>query len=72
MLFIHPRSQGRGLGKALLQYAVFTLKIKAVDVNEQNDQAVDFYRKFGFTVTSRSETDGLGKPYPLLTLHYLQ
>lgn len=72
MLFIHPRSQGRGLGKALLQYAVFTLKINAVDVNEQNDQAVDFYRKFGFTVTSRSETDGLGKPYPLLTLHYLQ
>ncbi|MBB1283355.1 GNAT family N-acetyltransferase [Flavisolibacter sp. BT320] len=72
MLFIHPRSQGKGLGKALLQLAVSTLKIKAVDVNEQNTQAVGFYHQFGFTVTRRSETDNLGKPYPLLTLEYLQ
>lgn len=72
MLFIHPRSRGRGLGKALLQFSVFTLQRKIVDVNEQNKGAVAFYRKFGFTVMGRSETDGLGKPYPLLTLHYLQ
>lgn len=72
MLFILPRSQGRGLGKALLHYAVSVLHKKVVDVNEQNEQAVGFYRQFGFTVTSRSETDSLGKPYPLLTLHYRQ
>lgn len=72
MLFIHPRSRGKGLGKALLRFAVSTLNKKAVDVNEQNEQAVRFYRQFGFTVTSRSETDNLRNPYPLLTLHYLQ
>jgi putative acetyltransferase len=72
MLFIHPQSQGKGLGKALLQFAVSMLKRKSVDVNEQNIQALGFYRQFGFTVTSRSETDSLGKPYPLLTLEYLQ
>lgn len=70
MLFIHPGGQGRGLGKALLRYAVFTLNKKWVDVNEQNEQAVGFYRHFGFTMVGRSETDNLGKPYPLLTMHY--
>ncbi|MGY3917267.1 hypothetical protein [Aeromonas australiensis] len=33
-----------------------------VDVNEQNEQAVDFYLKMEFTVTGRSP----GKLYPLL------
>ncbi|NTS40065.1 GNAT family N-acetyltransferase [Flavisolibacter sp. BT320] len=70
MLFIHPGGQGRGLGKALLRYAVFDLNKKWVDVNEQNEKAVGFYRNFGFRVTGRSETDSLGKPYPLLTMHY--
>jgi len=37
-----------------------------VDVNEQNDQAVGFYRKMGFTETGRSPTDDDGRPYPLL------
>ncbi|HEV7332663.1 MAG TPA: GNAT family N-acetyltransferase [Flavisolibacter sp.] len=72
MLFIHPRSRGKGVGKALLRFAVDTLQKKAVDVNEQNEQAVGFYRHFGFTVISRSEIDSMGKPYPLLTMHYLQ
>jgi putative acetyltransferase len=64
MLFIHPMSRGKGVGKALLHYAVNTLDKKAVDVNEQNDQAVGFYQHFGFTIISRSEKDSLGKPYP--------
>ena len=37
-----------------------------VDVNEQNEQAVGFYLKMGFTVTGRSPLDAQGKPYPLL------
>ncbi|RYZ54653.1 MAG: GNAT family N-acetyltransferase, partial [Chitinophagaceae bacterium] len=51
-------------------YAVSDLDKKWVDVNEQNEMAVGFYRHFGFRVTGRSETDSLGKPYPLLTMHY--
>ncbi|WP_369804263.1 hypothetical protein [Chitinophaga sp. MD30] len=37
-----------------------------MEVNEQNVQAVRFYAHYGFKVTGRSETDGMGKPFPLL------
>jgi putative acetyltransferase len=37
-----------------------------VDVNEQNEQAVGFYRHLGFEVEGRSSVDGLGLPFPLL------
>jgi len=36
------------------------------DANEDNPAAVKFYLHIGFVQTGRSETDGLGKPYPLL------
>jgi putative acetyltransferase len=35
-------------------------------VNEQNEQAVGFYRRMGFEVVGRSPDDSMGKPYPLL------
>jgi putative acetyltransferase len=66
MLFIHPASRGRGIGKALLQFAVANLHVRKVDVNEQNSQAVGFYQHFGFRIVDRSERDGMGKPYPIL------
>ena len=66
MLFIDSRSIGKGIGKMLLLHAINDLKITKVDVNEQNEQAVKFYEHFGFNVTSRSELDGTGKPYPIL------
>jgi|GEM_PF-116069 putative acetyltransferase len=66
MLFIHPDQRGKGVGKELLRHAINKLGVTSVDVNEQNDQAVGFYLHNGFTVSSRSETDGMGKPYPLL------
>lgn len=66
MLFIHPDFRGNGIGRELLQFAVREKSVTKVDVNEQNTQAVGFYQKMGFMVKSRSETDGLGKPYPLL------
>jgi putative acetyltransferase len=68
MLFIHPAYRGKGVGRALLVYAVDTLGILRVDVNEQNEQAVDFYKYFGFKVVGRTELDGMGKPYPILNL----
>ncbi|PTX19625.1 putative acetyltransferase [Pontibacter mucosus] len=66
MLFIHPERRGEGIGKKLLQYAVQELQASAVDVNEQNEQAVGFYEHFGFRTISRSELDSMGKPYPIL------
>ncbi len=37
-----------------------------VDVNEQNPDAVKFYKSVGFEIVGRSETDAGGRPYPIL------
>lgn len=66
MLFIDPYLRGQGIAKMLLQFAIDHLNVTNVDVNEQNIQAVGFYKHFGFKVISRSELDGTGKPYPIL------
>lgn len=71
MLFIDPAFRGKGIGKELLSYAVNTLGIKKVDVNEQNEQAVGFYLRFGFEVTGRSAVDSMGKPYPILKMELI-
>lgn len=68
MLFIDPDYMGQGLGKQLLNYAISQLGVTEVDVNEQNPKAVGFYLNNGFEVASRSELDGMGKPYPILHL----
>ena len=68
MLFIDADERGRGIGKKLLTYAIQQLQVKQVDVNEQNAQAVEFYKHMGFCVVKRSELDGAGKPYPILTM----
>ena len=65
-LFIHPAWRGQGIGRRLFTFAVETLGATRVDVNEQNDQAVGFYRRMGFEVAGRSAMDGLGQPFPLL------
>ncbi|MBI0397098.1 acetyltransferase [Cyclobacterium marinum] len=67
MLFIDPDFRGKGIGKALLNYSIHKLNVTKVDVNEQNEQAVGFYKHFGFEVIKRSDLDSSGKPYP--TLH---
>jgi putative acetyltransferase len=66
MLFIHPAWRGQGIGYRLLMHAVTMLGATSVDVNEQNEQAVRFYRRMGFEVVGRSALDGTGKPFPLL------
>jgi putative acetyltransferase len=68
MLFVHPQWFGKGIGRDLTRYAIEVLGATAVDVNEQNEQAMGFYEKMGFEVTGRSATDAMGKPFPLLHL----
>ncbi|BBI34614.1 acetyltransferase [Cohnella abietis] len=71
MLFVDTNYHGKGIGSRLIRHAE---KIKGsplqVDVNEQNDRACGFYKKFGFVQTGRSELDSSGQPFPLLHLEY--
>ncbi|WP_265669272.1 acetyltransferase [Klebsiella grimontii] len=67
-LFVDPTVRGCGVGKLLIEHALTLAPKLTTNVNEQNEQAVGFYQKMGFKVTGRSETDDLGKPYPLLNL----
>ena len=66
MLFLHPSAFGKGIGRILVNYAVNDHNILKVDVNEQNEQAVGFYKHMGFEVVDRSPVDSLGKPFPIL------
>ena len=65
MLFVHARARGRGIGRALLVRAV-DAGVTRLDVNEQNPDALGFYRHMGFEVVGRSPVDGQGRPFPLL------
>jgi putative acetyltransferase len=66
MLFLVPKSRGKGIGRMLLEFAVAELGVNKVDVNEQNSAAVGFYEHMGFKAVGRSPVDGEGKPFPLL------
>ncbi|NDW19023.1 GNAT family N-acetyltransferase [Dysgonomonas sp. 216] len=66
MLFISAKERSKGYGKTLLTHAIKNLNIVKVDVNEQNEQAVGFYKRFGFKQTARSTKDAMGKNYPIL------
>jgi putative acetyltransferase len=65
-LFIAPPHLRRGGGRLLLAHARELKGALRVDVNEQNQDAVDFYRANGFTVVGRSPLDSGGRPFPLL------
>ena len=66
MLFIENKHRGTGVGKELVLYAIENLYIRKVDVNEQNSQAIGFYKYLGFNVYGKSEMDAEGREYPIL------
>ncbi len=68
MLFFSPEYIGKGLGRKLTDFAFSELKADKVDVNEQNTNAVKFYRKLGFKTYERTDKDDQGKEYPLLRM----
>jgi len=72
MLFIHPDKRGQGIGTLLNKFAIEQLHTYKVDVNEQNEQAVSFYKKIGYDVVGRTDVDGLGKPFPILQMVYVK
>lgn len=66
MLFLLSAERGNGIGKQLLQYGMENYKFQELTVNEQNPQAVGFYRHMGFETYKRTDYDEEGNPYPLL------
>jgi putative acetyltransferase len=68
MLFISPKHFGQGHGKKLMEFVMNTLGAHEVDVNEQNLDAVKFYKKLGFEVYERTEKDNAGMDYPILKM----
>ena len=70
MLFVDTRQRGHGIGTALLSFVVAECGVRTVDVNEQNSQAVEFYRRRGFTGVGRNELDDHGRPYPILHMAF--
>jgi putative acetyltransferase len=66
-LFIDPDHHGQGGGKFLVAHAQsLGAGALAVDVNEQNEAALGFYKALGFSVVERSPTDAGGRPFPML------
>ncbi|MFP5081465.1 GNAT family N-acetyltransferase [Pedobacter sp. JCM 36344] len=68
MLFVHPAFMKQGIGKTLINFAILERNVTQVDVNEQNAQALRFYKSLGFEAFDRFETDHAGKPFPILSL----
>ena len=66
MLFVNNDSRGKGIGKKLVKHVLEKLKVRYVDVNEQNPEAFGFYKHLGFQVFERSEFDEQGNPFPIL------
>lgn len=67
-LFVHADHHGAGVGRRLIEHVVASNGTLRVDVNEQNERGVGFYRHLGFSRVSRSPTDSDGRPYPILHL----
>ncbi len=68
MLFLAPEHIGKGFGKILMNFAINELAVDKVDVNEQNQNAVNFYSKFDFVPYDRTDKDDEGKDYPILKM----
>ncbi|RYD54434.1 MAG: acetyltransferase [Sphingomonadales bacterium] len=69
-LFVDPAVHGRGIGTALLDYALTLSPNATVDASEQADNALPFYMARGFEIMGRTETDPQGRPYPLIHLRH--
>lgn len=67
-LFIAPEWIRRGGGSILVRHARSLHGPLTVDVNEQNLAALKFYHALHFVTIGRSESDGAGRPFPILHL----
>ena len=67
-LFVHDEARGKGLGRLLVELAFTRAPLILTEVNQQNRQAVEFWKHMGFRETGRTPVDQQGRPYPLLRM----
>lgn len=67
-LFVDPKFHGRGAGTFLVNHALSIEATARVDANEQASNALPFYLSRGFKIIGRSDTDSMGRPYPVIHL----
>lgn len=63
-LFVDPTFRCMGVGRALVNHALTMHSGLTTDVNEQNDQAIGFYRHLGFVAVGRSALTGKAELIP--------
>ncbi|MDE7174421.1 MAG: GNAT family N-acetyltransferase, partial [Helicobacter sp.] len=72
MLFVSPLIFRQGIGRALIKETLNRFlnhyQTISVDCNEQNSQALGFYRHLGFEIIGRSPTDSAGRDFPIVHL----
>ena len=65
-IYVHPDAQGKGLGRAMVNYAIdlsFDLDLTSIHLNVNRfNKAVDFYKYIGFNVIGEEDID-IGKGY---------
>lgn len=66
MLFVKNDERKKGIGKKLLNYGIEKYGVNDLTVNEQNKEALVFYKHMGFKAYKRSKKDEQGWPYPIL------
>ena len=67
-LFVDAEHRGKGIGRLLVAYAQERSATLDTEVNSENGQALQFYRRLGFVETGRSPTDDDGRPYPVVRM----
>lgn len=67
-LFTHPRHQGKGYGRALIDHASSRFDPLFVEVFEANERAIGFYRRRGFVDDLRKTDPESGLPQLILRL----
>ncbi len=68
MLFLDTPFMKKGYGRKLLTQAIDEFNVEYVDVNEQNPNAVEFYKAMSFSQYDRSAVDDQGNNFPILKL----
>ena len=69
-LFVHEDARGTGLGRMLVELALNRGLVIRTEVNEQNNQAIAFWKHMEFHRMGRSALDRQGRAYPLLKLEW--